>query len=55
MERRKLVFHAVLGVVELYPDFHAQIHRNFTNFPQVKEELDVCMVVIYATVASKTC
>jgi len=55
MKKRKLVFHAVPDVVALYLGFHAQAHRNSTNFLQVKEELNVCMVVIYATVASKTC
>ncbi len=55
MERRKLRFHAVPSVVELYPGFHAQTHRNFANFPQVKDELNVSMAAICATVASETC
>ena len=55
MERRKAVFHAVPSVDELYPHFRVQARRNFTSFPQVKEELNVCMAVIYATLVFKTC
>lgn len=55
IKRRKRVFHAAPGVVELYPGFHVQYHQNFTNFLPVKEGLNVCMAVSCVTVASKTC
>jgi hypothetical protein len=55
MKRRKLVFHDVPGVVELYPGFHVQFLQKSVNSLPVKEGLNACMAVSYVTVASKTC